>query len=158
MGRRGPKPESAALKIAKGNPGKRPVNPKEVAALKASGEPDPPTWLSAEAKAEWARRVPQLAELGVIGAVDQAVLAAYCEAWALWRQALTMLRRRGKVIKPKGAPPYLSPFVKMERDARADVIKLAREIGLTPSSRAGLKIEAPAEADGGLDDFNAAAG
>jgi len=156
MGRRGPKPAPRALKLLRGNPGKRPLDPGEVAALKASGGPQPPEWLAGEALAEWNRRAPQLAELGVIGAIDQAVLALYCQAWERYLEAKRALGRKSRVVKPRGGNPYTSPLVTQVRDALADVIKLARELGLSPSARSGLKIEAKTPA-GGLDEFNAGA-
>jgi phage terminase small subunit len=60
---------------------KVPVSPKFIRQA-----PQPPSWLSREAKAEWRRVTPQLERLDLVNQEDRATLAAYCETWRrrLW--------------------------------------------------------------------------
>jgi P27 family predicted phage terminase small subunit len=49
--------------------------------------PKMPSWLSAAAKAEWKRRIPELNALGVLQKVDVTILAMYCTDFAEWEAA-----------------------------------------------------------------------
>jgi P27 family predicted phage terminase small subunit len=78
-GTRGPLPKPAALRLLEGNAGKRAldlsagINPKiEV--------PSVPKHLGQEARKEWKRITPILAELGLVSGLDRAALALYCQA------------------------------------------------------------------------------
>jgi P27 family predicted phage terminase small subunit len=78
-GSRGPLPKPAALRLLEGNAGKRPldlsagINPRiEV--------PSAPKHLGQEARKEWKRITPILAELGLVSGLDRAALALYCQA------------------------------------------------------------------------------
>ncbi|BBX39269.1 phage terminase small subunit P27 family [Mycobacterium simiae] len=61
--------------------------------------PNPPTWLTREAKAEWRRIAPGLERLDLIKAEDRAALAAYCELWSRWYQAQKDIQKNGLVAK-----------------------------------------------------------
>src|SRR5687768_3708732 len=87
---RGRKPKPTLLKILDGNPGKRPINESEPNA--PDGVPDCPDWLDDEAKAEWARVIPELREMGLLSRADRPALAAYCTAWSRWVQAEAQVR------------------------------------------------------------------
>jgi P27 family predicted phage terminase small subunit len=78
-GTRGPLPKPHALRVLEGNAGKRPldlsagINPRiEV--------PSAPKHLGQEARKEWKRITPILAELGLVSGLDRAALALYCQA------------------------------------------------------------------------------
>ena len=82
---RGRKPLATAVKLALGNPGKRPLNrrePKPVTAV-----PTCPAHLMPTAKTEWKRLARYLHDLGVISELDRAALAAYCQAYGRWVEA-----------------------------------------------------------------------
>lgn len=159
MGRRGPRPTPDTLKAARGNPGKkrlasaaasktrRPAKATKTSAI------EPPRWLVGEGLAEWRRLVSLLEELGILHQVDQAILAACCDAWARYMAARGRLKKVGPLVKPDNAAPYTHPLVTQLRDARADWLKMAREVGLTPSARTVLNIEMGDRAEGGLAEF-----
>lgn len=132
---RGRKPEPTALRVLRGNPGKRdlPANePQPDAVLNL----DPPEWLDDEAKAEWSRLAPTLSRLGVLTETDIGALTAYCEAWATWKGATQKIRQFGMVIKGKeGELPVVSPYVKIAHNALMQMRGLLVEFGMTPSSR-----------------------
>jgi P27 family predicted phage terminase small subunit len=132
VGKRGPPPKPSALKKREGTYRKDRAPRNEMVAPPAA--PPRPDWLDAEGKAEWDRVVPQLLELGVLARIDQATLADYCAAHSLAVKATKKYQREGLVLKtPFG--PQTHPMVKIAKEARAQALALAREFGLSPSSR-----------------------
>src|SRR4029077_12362774 len=86
MGLRGPAPKPNAIRIAEGNPARRPINTDSPQF--AAGEPQQPAGMSPEARREWRRLVPILLSVpGLLTEADGHELADMCEARAT-RQAL----------------------------------------------------------------------
>jgi P27 family predicted phage terminase small subunit len=158
MGRRGPKPKPDKLKERDGVRKSR-RNPREP--KPPTGAPAMPAWLSAEAKAEWRRIVPQLAGLGLLALVDRGALAAYCTAFAELRYATQTLEADGSILDvpivgvrrtrdaqgqttadPEifGYKKVKHPAVALQRDAMARVKAFLGEFGLSPAARAGLHV------------------
>lgn len=132
---RGRKPEPTALRVLRGNPGKRPLPAGEPKPL-ALDSLEPPDWLDLEARQEWVRLAPVLQRLGVLTETDVGALAAYCEAWATWKGATQKIRQFGMVVKSKeGELPVVSPYVKIAHNALLQMRGLLVEFGMTPSSR-----------------------
>lgn len=143
----GRRPKPTQLKLVTGNPGHRPLNERE-----PKPKPDMPTmpaWLDREAKAEWKRQAPELYAVGVLTIVDGAVLAAYCEAFSLWKRASIRLQKQARnddkvlaeaiLVTTKSGNVILNPLQGACNVARRDMVRLAAELGLTPSSRANLE-------------------
>lgn len=132
--------QPAALKLIKGRaPGKdtagRPVN--QGPAFRRIA-PEPPDWLSEEAAAEWRRVVPGLTRLDILKEEDRAVLAAYCETWATFVDAIRQQHRDGLTIEAKqGMLPH--PAVGIARNAGRELRSFAAHFGLTPSSEAAIQ-------------------
>ena len=120
------RPTPTALKKLAGNPGKRPYNAHEV--FPAKDMPACPKWFTGEALKEWNRIVPQLFLLGVVTAVDGAILEAYCQTYA----EIVDTAREGKPLK--------SALLGQLRG-------YAAELGLTPASRAKLIVSKEPEDD-----------
>jgi P27 family predicted phage terminase small subunit len=142
---RGRKPKPTHLKLIEGNPGKRKLN--------KGGEPKPPpiapecpAWLMPEAQQEWGRIAPQLEALGLLTLVDGAALAAYCQAFARWKQAETRIVKRGLTMKtPNGE--IQRPEVAIAQKSVQIMKAFLTEFGLTPSSRTRLNIKPTAGKD-----------
>ncbi len=131
--------QPAALKLIKGrspgtDSGGRPVN--QGPAFKRL-PPDAPSWLSDEAAAEWARVVPGLQRLELLKPEDRAGLAAYCEAWAIFREATETVQREGLTIEAKQGT-LAHPAVAIARNAGREVRAWAAHFGLTPSTEQAL--------------------
>lgn len=104
--------------------------------------PPVPEWLGAEGREEWARRAPQLEKAGLLSEVDQVTFGIYCQAYEQLVRSLgeingkhggyTTFTDKGNIIQ--------HPAVSIMHKARADLLKLGREFGMTPSSRSGLNI------------------
>ena len=151
---RGRKPKPTKLKILAGNPGKRRLN---------DAEPKPrgkvgtcPDWLSAAAKAEWRRVLPELEFLGLASLIDRAALAAYCQAWAELVDATRQLTREGRTIDTeKGCTAH--PAVARQKAALGALRAFASEFGLTPASRSRIRLGG-GDGDDELGDFLNASG
>lgn len=144
---RGRKPTPTAIKIAKGNPGRRPLNTLEP--TPALGLPDPPEHLSVEAVAEWRRVAPDLHRAGLLSFVDRAALAVYCQAYGRWVQAEAALRRVAE-RSPGGAALIVqtthgnwipNPLLGIANKAYRDVLAACAEFGMTPSARSRVTAE-----------------
>jgi len=107
MGRRGPKPEPAAVKEAKGNPSKRPIgsDPEPVAdaeteAPKKAAAPvvTPPTWLKDEGLEIWQRLAPNLTALKLLAQTDADAFARYCRSFARWLEMNQRIDKEGLTV------------------------------------------------------------
>jgi phage terminase small subunit len=131
MGKRGPAPQPTALKIARGNPGKRALNHDEPEL--AVAETTCPTDLTGRAAAEWNRLAPELVAKGVLTVGDMAVFKTYCqltgelEAWTK--------RVAGCALRDEMRMEWEGHVNKLRTQHRQH----AAEIGLTPSRRSGVK-------------------
>lgn len=137
---RGRRPQPTALKVLRGNPGRRPLNlneprPPPLVDLK------PPDWLDTEAVQEWQRMAPKLQQLGLLTEIDIPALATYCQTWSRWKEADSQIQRYGMVIKGKGGYPVISPFVAVANRAMAHMKSFLIEFGMTPSARARVKTD-----------------
>lgn len=146
MARRGRKPEPTVLKLARGNPGKRPIDaesepqlpPPDESPPPPSADPnDDPAALTGPALQEWNRLRPVLIDAGVLTSGDEFVFHTYC-------------RLVGEVheFERKCAETKLEDAVKLGYTGhlyrlRNQVKQYAAELGLTPSSRSTVKV-APA--------------
>ena len=109
------------------------------------GAPDPPEWLSDEARAEWDRVVPGLVQLDMLKAEDRAMLAAYCEQWATFVAASKNVAEEGDRIEdrrisrgPNGdttsTRTIVDPFIAVARAAQREMRAAAAHFGLSPSA------------------------
>ena len=126
-----------------------------------SHEPQPPEkmprcpgHLNKEARKEWRRAGKILQSIGLLTEIDRMIFAAYCEAYSRWIestlkvQEMGMVYAKGAVKDPKtgnmvGGEPRLNPYIRIAREAFDQMIRAGTQIGLSPSSRASLKVETP---------------
>src|SRR6185312_16774353 len=141
---RGRRPIPTALKLVKGNPGKRPLNRHEPKPLRTI--PRCPPELSPVARKEWRRISRHLFQLGLITAIDRAALAAYCQSWAQWLDAIAQVQKLGPVVRSPSGYPMISPFVAVASQAYAQMRAMLTEFGMTPASRSRVSAEGPREA------------
>ncbi len=145
----GRKPKPPALKILEGNPGKRRIE---------TDIPQPddriptcPHWLEEAAKVEWMRVAPELNRLGLLTRVDRAALAAYCQSYARWQAAETILSLEGITCeytnKNGSTNTTLRPEVLVAKQYLQFLRAFCSEFGLTPSSRARMVLPKDEEDD-----------
>ena len=138
MGERGPAPKPTRIKELEGNPGKRALPKNEP--RPELGAPDMPEWLPEDAKAEWRRVAPELSRLGLLAKIDGSALAAYCEAFSRWKQAVEMMAEDGIVFVTAAGYTAQHPAVGIANKAKVDMLRFGREFGLTPSARGRMNL------------------
>jgi P27 family predicted phage terminase small subunit len=79
--------------------------------------------------------------VGLLTYIDRGMLAAYCDAYGRWVDLTVELEGKEVTYKTDRGFVHLNPKVKMAERAKAEMLRLAREFGLTPSGRSSLKIE-----------------
>jgi phage terminase small subunit len=116
----GRRPRPTALKILRGNPGKRPLNPAEP--QPPPGPIEMPAGLAPDARQVWAAIAPICLGMGTLTPADVLAFARHCELEARWK-------------------------VKVQTNDLASILALSRELrssgacfGLDPSSRARIQV------------------
>jgi len=144
VGRRGPAPAPTSLKLVRGDERRR-INVDEPRPL--PGPVVKPGWLSKLAAEEWDRVAPHLEAMRTLTAADTTALAVYCEAVARWRTLAEIVAKSPPVIQREGLL-VKNPAYSQARDAAIEVRMFAREFGLTPSARAGIRVDVHHHAEG----------
>lgn len=140
---RGRKPKPTAVKELEGNPGKRALNKKEP--KPAAGVPVCPPHLKGAARTEWNRLVAELSEMKLLAKADRAELALCCSAWAMYVKACGKIEKEGEVIISDKGGMYQNPWVAIRNRSMEQAHKYYTEFGLTPSSRARVKVDSPTD-------------
>lgn len=133
MGRRGPKKTPGVLSIARGNPGKRPIV-EEPELPAAEPTPPPPGALVGEGLKEYERLRPVLIDAGMLTSGDEFTFETYCRLVGEVHE----FERKCAELKLEDAHRlgYTGHLFKLRGQAK----QYAAELGLTPSSRGGVKI------------------
>ena len=83
--------------------------------------------------------------LGVLTKIDQGSLALYCHSWS---QFLRLDKEcKSFVITTATGAKKINPYYEAQGKAWDKIVKLSKEFGLTPASRAGLRAEPKRKAD-----------
>lgn len=130
--RPGPPPEPTALRMVKGNPGRRPLPKNEPEPPPASLEA--PGWLDPVAKEFWLEHAPTLKQIGLLKKIDRQVFAGACQWWARYRRADAALKR-GMVGKSPSNGRSAVPEVEIARKAFNAAMDVFIRFGITPAER-----------------------
>ena len=122
----GRRPQPTALKLLRGNPGKKKLNPHEP--RPPAGPVEPPAELSMGARAVWAELAPVCLAMGTLTTADVRVFATMCELQS------TLQRASGS--KDASEAESLTVVLKLERDTATAVRPYYALFGLEPVSRA----------------------
>jgi P27 family predicted phage terminase small subunit len=133
------------LRVLRGNPGHRPIRaePEPRAPVEL---PEPPDFLTEEARAEWFRIGEELRRLRLLTIADTRPLAAYCQSFGRWadaERAIKLMAERdpvtkGLMVKGSLGNPVQNPLCKIAANAARDMVRYAAEFGLTPAARARI--------------------
>jgi P27 family predicted phage terminase small subunit len=137
---RGRRAKPTAVKKLEGNRGKRKLNarePKPAAPVTLT----PPEWLGPVAIEYWHRLAPRLEKLGVLTELDVDLLALLCDAWQKKHEARETIDKCGGYHYTESGFIVAHPAMAQEHKANELIRKLNTELGLTPSSRAGMEVK-----------------
>jgi len=135
---RGRKKTPAKILQLRNNPGKRPINQDEPKFK--PGIPEAPAFLSETARKYWHLHLADLDDTGILARVDLGIFAAYSTALANLELAEINLQRFGYVQINDAGLETKMPWVLIAKESRDEIRSLGSELGLTPASRARLKV------------------
>lgn len=138
---RGRRPEPAQSKIIQGNfRGDRHSHGPQV----DTGLPPCPKWLGRLARKHWSEIGEQLLAAGLISLVDGDVFAAHCDTLAKFAEVTRKIRTIEDTLDttPQGYMVQSTLFT-IRSKLHEQLVKTAREFGLTPAARSAIK--APAQ-------------
>lgn len=141
----GPPPTPNVIRILRGNPSKRRIADEPKPKI-AETVPEPPDFLQSYACDEWYRVAPELHVLGLLTILDVMPLAAYCQAYCLWRTAVETYNAMaasnpatsGLLVKRADGNAGPNPLLAIGRKAAADMVHLAGHFGMSPAARARI--------------------
>ncbi len=136
-----PKPIPTEVKKIMGNPGKRrlPKPGEEPEPAHVTALPDPPDWLGEYGKREWLRCGPSLMDMRLLTETDLIAFSAYCANVDLMIDSKIEIEKNGPTIL--GARGYVrNPALASFGQAVTALRALATEFGMTPSSRARMRL------------------
>ena len=147
---RGRRPQPIALKILRGNPGRRPLPRQDLKPTRGTG---PPKWLTTEARREWLRIYPELERLNLISELDRAALVCFVESWSDLRWAVETIRREGRMSIAGNSTPLQHPAMAIKRASMRAIREFAGEFGFTPASRGRVEFICPENDDPDYEKF-----
>jgi len=136
----------AAMSLLEGNPSKRKLRTEIAVSIEM---PSPPLFLDDYALKEWGRLAVGLNAIGVLSFVDMGIMAAYCDSFSTWFRATELLNEirmqpNGKLLSliqiNDDGIMVKNPLVDRAEKAKAEMIKYATELGMTPVARARISI------------------
>ena len=121
----------------------------------ASGLPPCPKWLPRLARRHWAELAPKLAEAGLLSAVDGDVFAAHCHTVALFAEVTEALRTiEDSTEVTAHGELVISALFAIRAKLHEQLLKGAREFGMTPGARSAIRAPAQQQLDlGGWDEL-----
>lgn len=154
MGRRGPKPEPAAVKEAKGNPGRRAVGADPAPTDEGKAKVAAPAWLKTDGLVVWQRLAPRLAALKLLTPTDAETFARYCKNFARWLKMQKRLDEMGEIYEietASGTVRRADPAFVIGDRLERQLVSAEALFGLNPAERqrifAARATKAPGEVD-----------
>ena len=148
MGRRGPRPLSAAARQARGSRSK--VASGIPAA--ATGVPVMPDGLTGTEEAAWREIVALLEPRGVLTPCDAPMVELTAKTIVTMRHADAVITREGSTVRTASGYLQQRPEVAMQHKARLLLKQLLGELGMSPASRSNVDIP-PAVEGSAFQDF-----
>ncbi len=116
------------------DPSKRSRRPAATATTNGKA-PSCPRWLHQDAKTEWQRIVPLLQSAGRCGLEYRATIAAYCQAYARWKQAEQRIDAEGLTVKTPNGMLIQAPWVAAADRSFRKMMAVISLLGLSPADR-----------------------
>lgn len=119
----------------------------------AKSDTDSAARLKRLAGEEWKRVAALLAKRCILGPEDLAALYLYATSYAQYRDATEHMQTEGAVVLSNTGIPIRNPWATIQNQAWDRIRPLLSELGLTPTARARLKLDALDAAQPGADFF-----
>ena len=108
------------------------------------GRPDPPDELDEHALKVWEYFMPELDYAGVMTLTDRDTFAMYCQLTAEWWKLDRFIKEKSYVYPIRNKAGDITeikefPQVKLRHKIGEQLIRLAREFGLTPAARSRIQ-------------------
>lgn len=113
----------------------------------ASSVPAPPEWLTPRGKKHWPELYESLQHHKIINELDTDVLAIYCSTIARFIEADIELETSGMTQQTQNGYQQLTAAYVAWRDLSSQVLKFAKQLGLTPPARVQMKLGNPDQSD-----------
>jgi P27 family predicted phage terminase small subunit len=102
-------------------------------------------------KRVWRNVTELMATMGVLTKADLALVARYCESWVEWQSLRDFRKEKGlycTLVSSKGVS-YMAKYPEITRleVLEAQLLRMEREIGFTPSTRSSLAITIKSKED-----------
>ena len=141
MGKRGPKPQPTAIKLARGTLRERRKDEPQPSADKIVM----PSHLDKVAQAKWAELLPLLEAVRVMTDADVEALARYCDTYEWWLATRAILKKDGctyPILNDGGEVKYIAqrPEVSIAHKLATQLRQLEQDFGLNPSARSSLSV------------------
>jgi len=140
MSKRGRKPKPTALKRLQGNPGRRPLPEDEPQPNELTAMPRAPDFLDKEGRKFWKQIGSELIDCGILTKLDLSMFGMLCYAYESWIETHCRLEESGLIYTTPSGIERPHPLWKIGIDEGDRFLRLAKEFGLTPSSRSGLRV------------------
>ena len=134
---RGRPPKPTKLRQLEGVPGhSRPINDREP---QPTGPLEKPDFVTGPAAEEWDRAVGAMPD-GLYTAADAPVLAVYCVAWVLFRNALAQVAREGMTAVGSTGQKVAHPGLAVVAKQSEIILRASDRLGMSPSARTRLEV------------------
>ncbi|TCB18988.1 phage terminase small subunit P27 family [Acinetobacter sp. ANC 5045] len=108
------------------------------------GMPACPAWLNKNAKKHWDKLGPILVQAGLLSVVDGDVFGLHCDNMAAYAEAMSRLEDASKwVAKTPNGFEVQAAWLQIRNKLQEQIIKTAREFGLTPAARSNVRVNKP---------------
>jgi P27 family predicted phage terminase small subunit len=144
----GRRPNPTALKLVKGNPGKRAINKKEPKPKRVI--PSCPDHLGQSGQVAWGRLTVLLDRMGVLTEADSFALERLCDCYTDILECRILIERDGRTYTTDSQGGTLiktNPAVNQLRAADSQFKSYLVEFGLTPAARSKVNAEPPDDDD-----------
>lgn len=121
----------------KSKSGPKPKRQKPLVIEIKDGTIEPPTFLDKEAKEVWKLYAPSLITAGTLTPMDVPIFACFCSQVSLIKKCHESISKRGLFNTNGYGTQSVAPEVRIMNNASEQMLKLAKELGMTPKSRGG---------------------
>lgn len=134
----GRRPKPTKLRLLEGVPGhSRPINHREP---QPTGQAEPPDFISGEAAKEWRRALSAMPD-GVYTAADVPVLAVYCVAWVIYRNALAQVAQEGMTSVGSLGQKVAHPGLAVVATQAGIILRTGDRLCMSPGARSRLALQ-----------------